>query len=145
MTDAMPDLARRRWRSLLRSASLHHITGRALADGVDGRHAEVVEGVRAETAHAVAGGGDTIDLLVGVIRCFRTVLKAARGKAGRLFQRVLFANGAETLDLALKWNHASMTMYQSKSLNMEMRLHPGVSYIPVLCSRRLALGYQNPR
>lgn len=64
MTD---DLAGRRRRGLLSSASLHRVTGGALADGVDGRHAEVVVGVGAEAAHAVAGGGDTIDLLVGVL------------------------------------------------------------------------------
>lgn len=52
---------------LLSCASVHHLTGRTLADGVHRRHPEVVVGVGAEPADAVARGGDAVDLLVRVL------------------------------------------------------------------------------
>lgn len=68
----------RRGGGLLSCAGLHHLAGGALANCVDGRHPKVVVGVRAEAAHAVARGGDAIDLLVGVLGPSCTVLEEAR-------------------------------------------------------------------
>lgn len=73
---------------MLGCASLHHIAGGALADGVYGGHAKVIVGVRAEAAYAVARCGDTIDLFIGVIGSFGTVLEGREKKGILLYLSV---------------------------------------------------------
>ena len=73
-----PNLSGGRGGGLLGRASLHHVAGGALANGVNGCHAKVIVGVRAEAAHAVACRGNAINLFVGILRAFGTVLKGKK-------------------------------------------------------------------
>lgn len=68
------NVERRRRGRLLASARLHGVAGRPAADVVDGHDAELVLGVRAESADAVARGCHALHLLEAVVRQLGSVL-----------------------------------------------------------------------
>lgn len=72
--DARLDVPRRAGGGLLSSSGFHLVAGRTLADGVDGRNADLVLSVGVEPADAVAGGGDRVHRLVLAVRGLGAVL-----------------------------------------------------------------------
>lgn len=79
-----PDLSRRWGGGLLSCASLHHLAGGTLADGVYSGHPEVIVGVRAEAAHAVACRGNAINFFVRVLWAFGTMLEKEKKNKGKV-------------------------------------------------------------
>lgn len=69
-----PDLPRCRAGCLLSCFGLDALAGWPAADVVNGHHTKLVVRVGAETPHAVASGGHTIDFLVRVVRVLGLVL-----------------------------------------------------------------------
>lgn len=62
--DPCLDVPRRAGRGLLPSPGLHWLTGRALANRVEGRDTDLILSVGVESADAVACGGDSIHGLI---------------------------------------------------------------------------------
>lgn len=82
--DARLDVPRRAGGGLLSSSSFHLVAGRTLADGVDGRNADLVLSVGVEATDAVAGGGDGVHRLVLAVWGFGAVLDDVIGNGVRV-------------------------------------------------------------
>ena len=82
--DAGLDVAGRAGGRLLPGAGLHPQGGQALADAVEGRHADLVVGVGVQAPDAVARGGDAVHRLVLAVGGLGAVLDDVVGDGVRV-------------------------------------------------------------